>query len=224
VLGGFIAYESRRQRAGQATLIEPSLLRKRPFAAGLLVGLILFAGLVGLMFVLGMYLQVGLRYSPLRAGLTLAPWALGIAIGAVAGHTLSKGRGRRVLISGLAVMATGVLGQIATLHLAGTGLTPWHLVPALLGTGLGTGAAMTPYFDLVLAGVDEHEVGSASGTLNAAQQLGGAMGVAVLATLFFSLVTRHTFTAAAERVMWVELAFLLLTATVARLLPRQARE
>jgi EmrB/QacA subfamily drug resistance transporter len=224
VLGVFLAYEQRRQRAGRAPLVEPSVLRKRPFAAGLLVGLILFAGLVGLMFVLGMHLQVGLGYSPLRAGLTLAPWALGIAIGAVAGHTLGAGRGRRILMWGVAVMATGVAGQIVTLHLTGTGLAPWQLLPALFCTGLGTGAAMTPYFDLVLAAVDEHEVGSASGTLNAAQQLGGAVGVAALATLFFSLLNRHSFTAAAERVMLVEVGVLVLTGALALLLPRKARE
>ena len=66
-------------------------------------------------------------------------------------------------------------------------------MPALLAFGLGMGFVFGPLFNVILAGVEEHEVGSASGTLNAIQQLGNSIGVAVLATIFFSLLDHgHT--------------------------------
>ena len=61
--------------------------------------------------------------------------------------------------------------------------------PELLA-GVGMGAMLAPLFDFVLAGVDDDEVGSASGVLNAMQQLGGAIGIAVIGTIFFSVAGR----------------------------------
>ncbi|MFG2037083.1 MFS transporter [Dactylosporangium sp. NPDC048998] len=222
----FQRYERRRLRAGRSTLVEPSLLAKRRFNAGLLVGLIFFAGLMGLTLILSVYLQLGLGYSPLRAGLAQAPWAFGTALGAVAAQALgARFGGRALLVGGTAVVGLGAAGLLATLAATGgTGLgTPWPLVPALLVLGAGMGASMAPYFDLVLAAVDEHEVGSASGTLTAAQQIGGAVGVAVLGTAFFSwLGTGGGFTGSLERVLWLELGLLALAGGLAFLLPARA--
>jgi EmrB/QacA subfamily drug resistance transporter len=217
----FIGYERKR---GQSALVEPSLFRKPAFAAGLVAGLVLSAGLVGLTFVVGAHLQVGLGFSPLRAGLTLAPWALGIAIGSVLAGRYGARRGRRVLRLGLAVMVAGLAAQAVTLHLAGARLTGWDLAPALLVTGVGTGLAVTPFFDLVLANVDEHELGSASGTVNAAQQLGGAIGVAVLATVYFAQLGPHGATGSAERVLLLTLGGLALIGLVTPALPARARD
>ena len=74
------------------------------------------------------------------------------------------------------------------------------------------------------AGVDDDEVGSASGTLNAIQQLGGALGVAVLGTLFFSAASHDGFLVAFERTLWVEAGVLVATAALVFLLPMRARE
>ncbi|MFI5908721.1 MFS transporter [Dactylosporangium sp. NPDC051541] len=207
----FTRYERRRVRAGRSPLVEPSLLAKRRFNAGLVVGLILFAGMMGLSLILSVYLQLGLGFSPRRAGLTQAPWALGTALGAVAAYSLNaRFGGRKVLVGGTAVIALG-----AGLFLAFQG--PWSMLPALLVLGVGMGASMTPYFDLVLAAVDEHEVGSASGTLTAAQQIGGAMGVACLGTAYFSW-------GSLDRVLWLELALLVVAAALCFLLPARARQ
>ncbi|MEV8512439.1 MFS transporter [Dactylosporangium sp. NPDC051484] len=224
----FQRYERRRVRAGHSPLVEPSLLAKRRFNAGLLVGLIFFAGLMGLTLILSVYLQLGLGYSPLRAGLAQSPWAFGTAAGAVAAQALgARFGGRRLLVGGTAVVGLGAAALLATLAATGgTGLaTPWPLVPALFVLGAGMGASMAPYFDIVLAAVDEHEVGSASGTLTAAQQIGGAVGVAVLGTAFFSwLGAGGGFTGSLERVLWLELGLLALAGGLAFLLPARARE
>ncbi|GLL01271.1 hypothetical protein GCM10017581_030120 [Dactylosporangium matsuzakiense] len=214
----FARYERRRVRAGCTPLVEPSLLAKRRFNAGLVVGLILFAGMMGLSLILSVYLQLGRGYTPVRAGLTQAPWALGTALGAIAAYSLNtRFGGRKVLVGGVAVIAVGVAAFLVTLAATGTSTSPWPLLPALLVLGFGMGASMTPYFDLVLAAVDPHELGSASGTLTAAQQIGGAMGVATLGTAYFSW-------GSLQRVLWLELALLAAATALCFLLPPRARE
>ena len=233
-LWAFARYERGRVRSGRTPLVEPSLLAKRRFNAGLLVGLIFFAGLMGLTLIISVYLQSGLGWSPLRAGLAQSPWAFGTAVGAVAAQALgARFGGRRLLVAGTAVVALGAAALLATLAATGgtasggTGsggtASAWPLVPALLVLGIGMGASMAPYFDIVLAAVDEHEVGSASGTLTAAQQIGGAIGVAVLGTAFFSWVGSG-FTVSLERVLWLEIGLLALAGALCFLLPARARE
>jgi EmrB/QacA subfamily drug resistance transporter len=183
----FVAYE--RRRVG-APLIEMDLFANRAFAAGLVVIAGFFAGMIGLMLVFGLYVQAGLGYSPLHAGLTFAPWALGIAIGAgVAGAVLTARYGRRVIHSGLLVMAAGLVGLWATLAAVPGGPNSWQLAPSLLACGIGGGLTLAPLFNVILAGVRDHQVGSGSGVLNATQQFGGAVGVAMIGTLFFGALT-----------------------------------
>ncbi|WP_127500035.1 MFS transporter [Actinoplanes solisilvae] len=189
VFGLFSIYESRRERRGLDPLVTPSLFRKRAFSGGLAVGLVFFAALIGTSLVFTFYLQVGLGYSPLKAGLTTLPQALGSVAGfVVAGSGLSERLGRRLLLIGTAVMMAGTAGFMTTVWLAGGAISPWRLIPALVVTGAGMGLAMAPFFNIVLAGVDDEETGSASGALTSVQQLGGAFGVAVLGTIFFALV------------------------------------
>lgn len=85
-------------------------------------------------------------------------------------------------------MALGQAGVILTVGQADGNLSPWELVPSLLVYGAGLGLFLAPYFDIVLAGVGHREVGSASGTLTAVQQFGGALGVAVIGTILFTAV------------------------------------
>jgi MFS family permease len=136
-----------------------------------------------------LYLQLGLQYSALHAGLTLAPWSLGTAVGAgLAGAVLAPRYGRHVIHAGLLVMAGGIAG----LALASTrDASSWSLAPGLALAGVGMGLALAPVFDVVLAGVEDHELGSASGLVNALQQLGAGLGIAIIGTLFFSLATDH---------------------------------
>jgi EmrB/QacA subfamily drug resistance transporter len=229
----FQRYQQRLHRTHRSPLIEPSLLAKQRFTAGLLVGLIFFAGLMGLTLILSVYLQLGLGFSPLRAGLSQSPWAFGTAVGAVAGHVLSaRFGGRRLLVGGTAVLAAGVVALLVTLTVAdgpiSSGAPYVALLSSLLVLGIGMGCSMAPYFDIVLASVDEHEVGSASGTLTAAQQVGGAIGVAALGTAFFAWAEpqqlERAFDAGLRHVLWLELGLLALAAALSFLLPKRARD
>jgi EmrB/QacA subfamily drug resistance transporter len=189
LFGLFGVHEARRERNGLDPLVTPSLFRKRAFTGGLTLGLFFFAALIGTGLLFTLYLQVGLGYSPLKAGLTTLPQALGTMAGfIVAGAGLSERLGRRLLLIGTVVMGAGTVGVALTVRGAAADITPWHLIPALAALGVGMGLAMAPFFNIVLAGVDDEETGSAAGALTSVQQLGGAFGIAVLGTLFFGLL------------------------------------
>ncbi|GAA4069868.1 MFS transporter [Streptomyces shaanxiensis] len=189
VLAAFVAYELRQEKRGGATLIELSLLRRSRYAAGLAVALVFFTGISGMSLLLGLHLQIGLGFSPTRAALTMTPWSVFLVVGAIlTGAVLGAKFGRKALHGGLVVMALGVLIMLLTIGDQAGGLTSWELVPGIAVAGLGMGIMIGLLFDIALADVDKQEAGTASGVLTAVQQLGFAVGVAVLATLFFGLL------------------------------------
>jgi EmrB/QacA subfamily drug resistance transporter len=193
VLFGVLAWHERRISArGADPLVEPSLFGKRAFSGGLITGLMFFSAMIGFSLVFTLYVQIGLGYSPLKAGLASTPTAVGSVIGFIAaGAGLAAKLGRRLIHTGIAVMSAGTAGVLATVHVAGADVSPWRLAPSLAVVGIGMGLAMAPYFDIVLAGVEPRETGTAGGTLTAVQQLGGALGLAVLGTIFFSALGGH---------------------------------
>ncbi|WP_066362878.1 MFS transporter [Herbidospora mongoliensis] len=227
VFGLFGWYQARRTRTGRDPLVEGSLFRKRAFNGGLVTGLVFFAGMSGFMLVFNLYTQIGLHYSPLKAGLAGVPWSVGMIIGFGLAQPLLK-FGRRCLQGGTLLMTLGVVLVWVTLQIAGIGVTPWQLTPGLIVTGIGMGLLMAPFFNLVLAGVEDRESGSASGALTAVQQLGGALGVALLGTVFFGrlgdIPSPETFESAMETTLWVTAGMLLLTFVVSFLLPKHVKE
>jgi EmrB/QacA subfamily drug resistance transporter len=203
VFGIFSFFESRRERRGLDSLVTPSLFRKRAFTGGLALGMVFFGALIGTGLIFTFYLQIGLGYSPLKAGLSTLPQALGTIVGfGVAAAGLTEKFGRRALQLGTLIMLVATAGFAYTVWLAGSGINPYQMIPSLLFLGIGMGIAMAPFFNIVLAGVDDHETGSASGALTSVQQLGGAFGIAVLGTIFFALlpgtVTHHVDSSASE--------------------------
>src|SRR5919197_3345632 len=212
------------RRSGESAMIAPSLLRNRAYTSGLVVGLVFFAAFAGLLLVVSLFLQLGLRYSPEHAGLTLAPMPLGAAITAGASYALMPRFGRRVLQAGFLVAAVALGGLAATVAHEGVTLSTWELLPALFVLGLGLGFVFGPLFNVILAGVSDHEVGSASGTLNAVQQLGNSIGVAVLATIFFSLLDHgHTSPTEMTRTVLISAGLFVASFALSFLLPREAR-
>ncbi|MCA0291590.1 MAG: hypothetical protein LCH82_08105 [Actinobacteria bacterium] len=108
-----------------------------------------------------------------------------MVVGFIVSQPLPARFGRTVMHSGEAIAVAGLVGLSLTIRQAGDGLGVWQLAPALAALGLGFGMTMAPYFDIALAGVDERDSGSASGVLSSVQQLGGAIGVGALGTLFW---------------------------------------
>ncbi|WP_395293113.1 MFS transporter [Kitasatospora hibisci] len=224
VLRLFTVHQRRVLHRGGTPLIEPSLFAKRAFTSALATGLVFFAAVSGLLLVFTLYLQLGLGWTPLHSGLSMIPLSLGIVLGAVlSGAVLGPRYGRKVLHAGMAVAAAGVLGLWASVEHWATGLTSWELVPALAAAGLGLGLIMAPFFDIALAGVEDSETGSAAGVLNAQQQLGGSIGVALLGTAFFGWAGSDGFRHAAGWTYGLTAGLFAVTFVVAFLLPRHAR-
>lgn len=185
----FAKVESRTAQRGGDPLVVPSLFGNRAFSGGLVTGLAIFTSMIGFSLVLTVFLQLGLGFSPLKAGLTVLPQAIGSMFGFLAaGAGLARKLGRTALHVGTMLMMAGVIGVFLVLRGSGVEVSPWHLAPALLAYGAGLGLFLAPFFDIVLAGVQPREYGSASGTLNAVQQFGSALGVAVLGTVFFGIL------------------------------------
>jgi EmrB/QacA subfamily drug resistance transporter len=203
VLAVFAWYQLRRKRAGATPLIEPSVFARRSYVSGVLFAIMFTSAMAGTMLTLGVFMQVGLGYSPLRASLVTMPWAVGAMIGSGISGALMARLGRTLLHIGLAGMAAGLVVLCVILRLAGTGIDGTDFVVPLLIGGVGMGMIFVPLFDIILGDVADHEVGSANSALQAIQQLGMSLGVAVIGTIFFGLLgtqAHHNFdTAAAPR-------------------------
>ena len=186
-------------------LIEPSLLRNRDYLSGIAVVLFFFGAFSGLLLCVSLYGQLGEGWSPLHAGLTLTPMVIGIVIGMTISFALVERLGRHLLHIGIVLIAAGnvVIALVLTgTHDAGT----WDLVPGLLLVGAGAGTSFAQLFGFVLGSVNMDEVGSASGVLEATQQLSTSLGVAVLGTIFFSAFRHHIPTDALQITAWACLA------------------
>ena len=215
----------RERRSARDPLIEASIFKHRSYSAGLGTIVVFFAGMIGTLLVLTLFLQLGEHFSAIHAGVTLAPFAVGTAIGAtLAGALLVPRFGRTVLQVACVIMAAGVLWLRQTVEAHGLDTSTLMLVAPQLVVGIGMGMMVSPLFDFILASVTDTEVGSASGVLNAIQQLGGAIGVAAIGTLFFSTLAHSGFVTALSRSLLVELATTPVLLALISLLPARARE
>jgi EmrB/QacA subfamily drug resistance transporter len=188
ILGLFALYERRKTRIDGSPLVVLGLFRQRAFVAGLAVSLIFFSGIAGFFLVLMIYLQAGLGFSALRAGLTVLPFEVGLFIASGLSVQLAPRMGRTVTSLGALLMAVGMGGLMVTIDRYGTGIGPWQFLPALIVCGLGLGMVAPTLVDVILAGVSHRDAGSASGVLNTNLQLGGTIGVALIGVIFFGVL------------------------------------
>lgn len=185
VLAGFAWWENRYGRRARP-VFNLLLLRIRSYRLGALIALVYFAGFTAVFFVFTFYLQAGLGYSALLAGLAITPFALGSAASATLGGRIVNRYGRKLVAVGLLLTATGLVAVVATLSLAPAGGVPLRLAAPLLVAGLGSGLTITPNQALTLTEVPVDEAGSAAGMLQTAQRIGAAVGIAAVGAIFFS--------------------------------------
>jgi EmrB/QacA subfamily drug resistance transporter len=206
-----------------APLLRPRLFRIPAFAAGLGILVVWGAGMQGFFLTFALWLQAGEHFSPLKAGLTALAFSAGSLAGAPAALPLALRYGRRVLAAGGALMAGGTAGVLAVVSHVGVNGSPWPVVPGLAAAGAGLALLLIPLGSVVLAAVPAEAAGGASGLFSTAQQLGGAIGVALLGTIFFGWVTSgHTFAAAMSRSAPYAVGAFALCAALSLLLPRTA--
>lgn len=182
----FIWQQRRKDTQDSSALIVPSLFKYRSFVSGMGLNILQSSAMVGVFLTFTLCLQAGLGYDVITAALTGIPTAVGIglSIGLVS-QVLVPRLGRYVVSLGAVVMGLGLMGVWAVMNHFGLHVQPWYFAPALLVMGLGMGSVMAPLFSISLRDVDVAHAGAASGVLNAVQQVGGAIGIAIIGVLFF---------------------------------------
>ncbi|MEQ3552471.1 MFS transporter [Pseudonocardia nematodicida] len=186
----FAAWERRAKRAHGHPLIDFSLLRTRSYAVGVTLGMTYFAGFTSIFFVLTLYLQNGLGYTPLQTGLTLTPFALGSAVTSALGGRLVSRFGQRMIVTGLAVVLAGLVATDVVL--AVTAGSPWAGVAVagpLLVAGAGGGLVVAPNQTMALSEIPHTSGGTAGGVLQTGQRIGTALGLSAVGAVFFGQLT-----------------------------------
>ena len=219
--------QARRARRGRAPLVVPSVLRRRPYVAGLAVVVGFIGAMGGMMIALTVMFQTGLGYSPLASGVATVAIPVAAIGGSITSSLLLAKIGRTTMHIGLVTMGVGLAIVCVVLSGLGANLSHWDLVGPLAITGFGMGMVFVPMFDVILAAVEPHEIGSASGLLESVQQLAMSVGIAVVGTAVFDrLGDRHgagAFVSAAGVGLLVAVAFLAAAALAVCWLPKHAR-
>ncbi len=183
LLAVFVAIQARSSNP----LLPLRLLADRNRSGAYVTVLFIGAGLMGTAYLAILFMQQVLRFGPLQAGAAALPFAVGIIVASgVASRLVEQLPARVVAVPGL-LLAAGGMSWLSQLD-AGAGYWGDVMVPLLL-TSAGLGLAFVPMTLTVVQGVDEREVGVASAVMNTAQQLGAALGLAVLATVAASAAT-----------------------------------
>jgi predicted MFS family arabinose efflux permease len=226
-LAGFAALQRRHARQGRTPLVEPSILRRRPYVAGLAVVVGFIGAMGGMMIALNVMYQTGLGFSPLACGVATLTIPLAAIAGSITSSALLARIGRGTMQIGIVTMAVGLVVADLVMRSAGGGLTAWELAGPLAIAGYGMGMVFVPMFDVILAGVAPHQVGSASGLLESVQQLAMSLGIAGVGTVLFdSLGSGHgpaAFVGAADHALLIAVAFLVAASAAVLWLPKHAR-
>jgi EmrB/QacA subfamily drug resistance transporter len=227
LLVAFGWWEVRTVRHGRAPLLDPRLLQVPGYTAGFTIILVYYMGLTGIWLVFALFLQDGLGYPPLRSGLTVTPFALGVAVSAVVAGRLVPRFGRALTVCGLATTGLGLaVTAVVVRQVSGPG-TEWAVAGPLLLAGLGGGMVASPNMTLTLASVPVPMAGAAGGALQTGQRIGAAVGTAALAAIFYAALspTRRDYRVAISDALLGACGFLLLslTAAVVELVRRRSR-
>ncbi|MEU5579719.1 MFS transporter [Streptomyces huasconensis] len=189
VFGALVAYERWKTAKDGSPLVELSLFKVKSFAAGIAVQTV-FGVVMGVFFLVWtMYMQVGLGWSELRAGLTGVPFSIAVSVAAgLSVQKLVPRFGRKVLQAGALTMAAGLLIYIWEAGRYGADIAPWQMALPLAVMGLGMGLIVAPLTDAVLSEVPREHAGSASGLINTVQQMGTALGLGLVSVVFFGVI------------------------------------
>jgi EmrB/QacA subfamily drug resistance transporter len=177
LLAAFVVIESR----SKAPLIRLGIFRSRNISGANAVMLLVIGGMYAFFFLVSLYVQQVLGYSPLEAGLAFLPFTLGIIVGAA----VSQPRARRIPVHLIALMGIGlaVLGLVILRGAGVDGTYLGNLLPGIIPMSIGMGMTFLPLTLVATTGVSASDAGLASGLFNTSQQVGGALGLAVLSTI-----------------------------------------
>ncbi|MDA5279651.1 DHA2 family efflux MFS transporter permease subunit [Streptomyces sp. Isolate_45] len=218
LIGAFIRHGMR----AADPVLPMRLFRDRGFLGINVAGLLMFLGMFGSIFLLSQFLQGVVGYSPTEAGLRMLPWTgMPMIVAPLAGILSDRIGGRPVVAAGLAFQAIG-LGWFAVV--LSTDVSYAAQLPALILSGIGMALYFAPAANVLMSTVRPADQGKASGTNNALREVGGALGVAVLASVFSAqggYETPQAFTDGTVPALWIGAVAVALAAGFALLVPRR---
>jgi EmrB/QacA subfamily drug resistance transporter len=219
----FVAAERRIAARGGSPLAELGLFDTRGFRIGLASATSLYF-VISFFFLLSIYLQEGLGLSPLDSGLAFTPIAVAFVAASLTGPRLADGVREYLPQIGAMLAAFGLITTIIAVQATGDRSVSAWLLLAMVPVGVGMGTAIPPLIHLVLRAVPPANAGAASGMMVTSQQIGNALGVALVGTVFFGELGSATSTGAFGDAFSVALAVQAVFALGAAALVSRARQ
>lgn len=202
VLACFVVHEARWSRAGHIPMLRLELFRRRTFAIGCGLSVLMFGAFTGFFFTVSLSLQFGLELSPMRTGIVTIPFAMGAAVFSVLSPLLFGRIGTRMLPLGFVLFGISMLCFAALTYRQSTADSLLLLTGPLFLGGAGIGVFVAPLQTTIVSGTDAHTVGSASGIIPTVQQVGQAVGLALVGLLFFHQMSAVSATVPSGSVGW----------------------
>lgn len=220
LFGAFLGWES----CAPSPMLPLSLFRRRAFASANAVSFLMYAALFGTLFLMAQFLQNGLGFSPLGAGLRMLPWtATPMIVAPIAGALTERFGGRRFMVLGLSMQAAG-LAWVAAIASPRVGYGQLGIAMTIAGVGISM--CFPSVANTVMGSVSPADAGVASGTNSMLRELGGVFGIAVLASIFARHGVYHsprTLSSGFSHAVWVGAGFSALGALAALLAPAHRR-
>jgi MFS family permease len=214
----FVLWDRRYAERGREPVVDLRLFRLRSYSFGTGMITLYFAGFTPLFFVFTLYLQIGLKYSALAAGVAITPFAIGSGLSAALGGRVVHRFGRPLVAAGLVLVGIGFAGSLLAVREVPSHGTGWATLAPLLVAGLGGGLVITPNQTLTLSEVPVPRAGTAGGLLQTGQRVGAAVGIAAVGAVFFAEETNsHDDATAYQHGIVVALAFVVAALVVAGL-------
>lgn len=227
LIGIFLVLQSKEEKKSGNALIPPSLFKNRGFSAGAVTSFAAYSSIGAFFFILALYLQTGLGFSAIEAGLATLPFSIGAFFGSGIAVPLAPRIGKLLIAVGSLFQLTGYFWVKEVIFDKSDALVGSNLIAPMAIAGVGLTLILVPLNDLALAQTDVENAGAASGVLNTILQIGGAIGLAVISVVFFNVVGAN-FSAAGLRdgfevAIWVPLVSVALTGISCFLLPSIAQ-
>ena len=220
LLAAFVVWE----RRAAEPMLPMRFFQNRAFSAANSASLLMYFGMFGSIFLLTQFFQTAQGYSPLQSGLRVLPWtAMPMIVAPIAGALSDRIGGRPLMATGLALQAIG-LAWIASVSTATVGYASF--VGPFIVSGIGMGLFFAPVANVVLSSVRPVEEGKASGANNAIREVGGVLGVAILASIFArtgGYESAQAFNDGLVPALWVGAIAVGVGAVLSLLIPRKRR-
>jgi EmrB/QacA subfamily drug resistance transporter len=228
VTGLFYLWERREETAGKSELLSAQLLRNGNFLLGAGIATLFFSGIPGFFLILAIFLQSGFGFTPILSGLATIPFSLGVLVISALSGRLGNGYLRGRVILGAILLAIGMAWLRLVVSGVGDVVGYWSFAGPLALSGVGLGIGVSALFQTILAGIPPRDAGAGSGALQAFQQVGAALGVAIVGEIFFtslanglagpSTSAHGPFVSAAESALIYEIAAFVVVAVLTPLL------